>query len=199
MCLCWEFPSRPSRRTSGTTWPLLDARLLHWLPGIQAKSKYVNFRWWMIKPALICMLSFLVVEINTGEGNGNPLQYSCLENSTDRGFWQAIVLRIIRVKHKLATKPPLLNVFAIPIGLGARNIQNPMLKISCYLNNWQDKYLLLWLLLTLWPYRRVPYSFSLTVHPISIQRILLGLETIQSSSSEFVKLHADSLYVTLSA
>ena len=22
-----------------------------------------------------------------GEGNGNPLQYSCLENSTDRGTW----------------------------------------------------------------------------------------------------------------
>ena len=24
-----------------------------------------------------------------GEGNGNPLQYSCLENSVDRGAWQA--------------------------------------------------------------------------------------------------------------
>ena len=24
-----------------------------------------------------------------GEGNGNPLQYSCLENFTDRGAWQA--------------------------------------------------------------------------------------------------------------
>ena len=24
-----------------------------------------------------------------GEGNGNPLQYSCLENSMDRGAWQA--------------------------------------------------------------------------------------------------------------
>ena len=24
-----------------------------------------------------------------GEGNGNPLQYSCLENPTDRGVWQA--------------------------------------------------------------------------------------------------------------
>ena len=23
-----------------------------------------------------------------GVGNGNPLQYSCLENSTDRGAWQ---------------------------------------------------------------------------------------------------------------
>ena len=25
-----------------------------------------------------------------GEGNGNPLQYSCLGNSMDRGAWQAI-------------------------------------------------------------------------------------------------------------
>ena len=26
-----------------------------------------------------------------GEGNGNPLQYSCLENSIDRGTWWATV------------------------------------------------------------------------------------------------------------
>ena len=26
-----------------------------------------------------------------GEGNGNPLQYSCLENPMDRGTWQATV------------------------------------------------------------------------------------------------------------
>ena len=26
-----------------------------------------------------------------GEGSGNPLQYSCLENSMDRGVWQATV------------------------------------------------------------------------------------------------------------
>ena len=25
-----------------------------------------------------------------GVGNGNPLQYSCVENSMDRGTWQAI-------------------------------------------------------------------------------------------------------------
>ena len=25
------------------------------------------------------------------EGNGNPLQYSCLENSMDRGAWKGIV------------------------------------------------------------------------------------------------------------
>ena len=26
-----------------------------------------------------------------GEGNGNPLQYSCLENPMDKGAWQATV------------------------------------------------------------------------------------------------------------
>ena len=26
-----------------------------------------------------------------GEGGGNPLQYSCLKNSMDRGTWQAMV------------------------------------------------------------------------------------------------------------
>ena len=29
--------------------------------------------------------------ISPGEGNGNPLQYSCLENSIDRGAWWATV------------------------------------------------------------------------------------------------------------
>ena len=29
-----------------------------------------------------------------GGGDGNPLQYSCLENSMDRGAWQATVLRV---------------------------------------------------------------------------------------------------------
>ena len=29
-----------------------------------------------------------------GVGNGNPLQYSCLENSTDRGVWWATVHEI---------------------------------------------------------------------------------------------------------
>ena len=29
--------------------------------------------------------------ISPGEENGYPLQYSCLENSSDRGAWQAAV------------------------------------------------------------------------------------------------------------
>ena len=29
-----------------------------------------------------------------GEGSGNPLQYSCLENPMDRGTWQATVYEV---------------------------------------------------------------------------------------------------------
>ena len=42
-----------------------------------------------------------------GEGNGNPLQYSCLGNPMDRGAWQATVRGVARVGHNLETKPPL--------------------------------------------------------------------------------------------
>ena len=31
-----------------------------------------------------------------GEGNGNPLQYSCLENPRDRGAWWAAVYGVTR-------------------------------------------------------------------------------------------------------
>ena len=40
------------------------------------------------------------------EGNGNPLQYSCLENPMDRGAWKATVDRVTRVGRDLVTKPP---------------------------------------------------------------------------------------------
>ena len=41
-----------------------------------------------------------------GEGNGNPLQYSCLGNPMDRGAWQATVHGVTRVRRNLVTKPP---------------------------------------------------------------------------------------------
>jgi len=36
-----------------------------------------------------------------GEGNGNPLQYSCLENPLNRGTWQATVHRVIKSQTQL--------------------------------------------------------------------------------------------------
>ena len=41
-------------------------------------------------------IDFYIIKVYTvsglkGEGNGNPLQYSCLENTMDRGAWWAAV------------------------------------------------------------------------------------------------------------
>ena len=36
-----------------------------------------------------------------GEGNGNPLQCSCLENPTDRGAWRATFPRVTKSQTRL--------------------------------------------------------------------------------------------------
>ena len=36
-----------------------------------------------------------------GGGHGNPLQYSCLENSMDKGAWWAIVHRVTQSQTQL--------------------------------------------------------------------------------------------------
>ena len=62
---------------------------------------------WFIENILIHMFKnkwFLISYF--GEGNGNPFQYSCLENPMDRGAWQATVHGVTRIGHDLATKPP---------------------------------------------------------------------------------------------
>ena len=40
-----------------------------------------------------------------GEGNGNPLKHSCLQNPMGRGAWQATVLGVARVRPNLPTQP----------------------------------------------------------------------------------------------
>ena len=37
-----------------------------------------------------------------GEGNGNPLQYSCLENPMDRGAWQASIHGVAKSPTQLS-------------------------------------------------------------------------------------------------
>ena len=49
--------------------------------------------------------SILELGRSHGEGNGNPLQYSCLENSMDREAQQATIHGVTRVRHDLLTIP----------------------------------------------------------------------------------------------
>ena len=62
----------------------------------------VNFglRWWLCgkesSPSARHMSSILGLGRSPGEGNGNPLQYSCLGNSMDRGAWQNVDLGVAK-------------------------------------------------------------------------------------------------------
>ena len=47
------------------------------------------------------MGSILGLKRSPGVGNGNPLQYSCLENSMDRGAWWAMVHRVAKSQTRL--------------------------------------------------------------------------------------------------
>ena len=38
---------------------------------------------------------------SSGEGHGNPLHYSCLENPMDRGAWRATVCKVAKSKTRL--------------------------------------------------------------------------------------------------
>ena len=43
-------------------------------------------------------------EDSPGEGNGHPLEYSCLGNPMDRGAWWAVVHEVAKSRHDLAAK-----------------------------------------------------------------------------------------------
>ena len=64
-----------------------------------------------------------------GEGNGNTLQCSGLENPMDRGAWWATVHGVARVGHNLETKP--LNQYHMSFNKYTKNliaVQNPCLQ-----------------------------------------------------------------------
>ena len=56
--------------------------------------------WWFNDKESACNVgdtgSILGLERSPGEGNGNPFQYSCLENPMDRGPWWATVHGVIK-------------------------------------------------------------------------------------------------------
>ena len=65
-----------------------------------------------------------------GEGNGNPIQYSCLQNPTDRGAWRATVPhKELDVTEQLSTMLSRLS----PLITSIRNVINPP-QCSCLEN-----------------------------------------------------------------
>ena len=59
-----------------------------WLSGKESSCQCRRYKRWGFDP--------WVGKIPTRVGNGNPLQYSCLENSIDRGAWWATVYGVAK-------------------------------------------------------------------------------------------------------
>ena len=80
------------------------AILVPW-PGIEPAPSALeaqNLNYWATREVPIIMV-FFYISLYIGEGNGNPLQYSCLENSMDRGAWQGMVHGLQRAGHDWTT------------------------------------------------------------------------------------------------
>ena len=71
-----------------------DSNLLEYIPGgLDGKVSVYNAG----EPS-----SILGLGRSPGEGNGNPLQYYCLENSMGKGAWQATVPGVVKSRTQLS-------------------------------------------------------------------------------------------------
>ena len=98
---------------------ILQARILEWVAiAFSAKTELTLQHHFMTH-------KWEAIERGFGEGNGNPLQYSCLENPVDRGAWWAAV-------HRVTQSWTRLNQLSMHACLGEGN-GNP-LQCSCLEN-----------------------------------------------------------------
>ena len=91
--------------------------------------------------------------ISPGEGNGNPLQYSCPKNPMDRGAWRTIIHRVtksqtwlkwlsthacVHSKHKLSVYLFYIKIWSIfPVKIEASQVEDSCLTVSLVsINTW---------------------------------------------------------------
>ena len=87
-------PARPYKPIT----PLFPSGLLRFCQGV-----FVSYFSKSSKVSLVCSVGFLLKPNGTpGEGNGTPLQYSCLENPMDGGAWKAAVHGVARSQTRLS-------------------------------------------------------------------------------------------------
>ena len=75
-----------------------NLNMVTWLKNLRHRYIIEWLPWWFSGKESVCnsgnVGSVSGLGRSPGEGNGNPFQYSCLENSLDRGAWQATVHRV---------------------------------------------------------------------------------------------------------
>ena len=80
---------------------ILQERILEWVAMPSSRGSSPPRDWTHIS-CISCIGRWIIYHF-LGEGNGNPLQYSCLENPMDGGAWWATVHGSRRVGHDWAT------------------------------------------------------------------------------------------------
>ena len=68
-------------------------------PLLSQATKCISF--WLISSVFLLLLLF-IHKYHIGEGNGTPLQYSCLENPMDREAWWATVHGVAKSRARLS-------------------------------------------------------------------------------------------------
>ena len=66
---------------------------------------YINCKFWLTvlyPPGYILLTNLYTLIIYFGEGNGTPLQYSCLENPMDGGAWKAAIHEVAEGQTRLS-------------------------------------------------------------------------------------------------
>ena len=77
--------------------------IVHGVTKSQTQLKQLSMRTWLYIYIYVCVCACVYTHI--GEGNGTPLQYSCLENPMDRGAWWAAVHGVAKSRTRLSNFP----------------------------------------------------------------------------------------------
>ena len=101
-CLPHQLPRRP-KEASVTH---LFLQLTHFL--LEEHFHVLQNRFHLLHPLFCCFQLFFMcflnkrrLEINTREGSGTPLQYSCLETPRDGGAWWAVIYGVAQSRTRL--------------------------------------------------------------------------------------------------
>ena len=120
MYLCWIFPCLPaSSRQRGFFFSSFNCSIIFVLISSEQQSdsviqiflfqilfhysllQYIEYSS-LCSTVGPCWLSILYIVVCIGEGNGTPLQYSCLENPMDGGAWWAAVHEVAKSRTRLS-------------------------------------------------------------------------------------------------
>ena len=63
---------------------------------------YEDFLFSKLQPVFVISCLYNHLNVFDGEGNGTPLQYSCLENPMDGGPWRAAVHGVVKSRTRLS-------------------------------------------------------------------------------------------------